>query len=170
MITASIVAAVVFFADLLTKWIAFRLIRAEGVPLIPWTLSLTRHLNYGIVANIPVPLPLIVISTVAVLLAVGYAIWQHAEQGRIAFVLPLACIVGGATGNLLDRLFRGYVFDWILLFGQSVINIADIAITVGALFYLVISIRDDQKRRQTIADADVHPQEEEKDFISPFIK
>lgn len=59
-------------------------------------------------------------------------------------VLALALVFGGALGNLVDRLRWGYVVDFILLHWRDrahfpVFNVADIAITCGALLLLVLS-------------------------------
>ncbi|MBI2547864.1 signal peptidase II [Candidatus Woesearchaeota archaeon] len=48
--------------------------------------------------------------------------------------LPAALIVGGATGNLIDRVVRGHVIDFIDLKIWPVFNLADIAISIGALW------------------------------------
>jgi signal peptidase II len=55
--------------------------------------------------------------------------------------LGLTCILAGAVGNLIDRLFYGYVIDFIELYCETAyfpaFNIADSAITVGALLLLM---------------------------------
>ena len=54
-------------------------------------------------------------------------------------ITGLILIIGGATGNLIDRLFRGAVFDFILLYYKNiafpVFNIADSFITIGAIIF-----------------------------------
>jgi len=61
---------------------------------------------------------------------------KYVRANKMVQAVALAEIFGGALGNLIDRVTRGYVFDWILLFGQSAINIADIAIIEGALVFI----------------------------------
>jgi signal peptidase II len=58
----------------------------------------------------------------------------------------LSLILGGALGNLLDRLFRGYVIDFIDLHVGTIhfpayFNIADIAITFGAILWVLITFK-----------------------------
>ncbi len=59
------------------------------------------------------------------------------HPGQKLFCFALACILGGAIGNLVDRLMRGYVVDFLQFHWQArwyfpAFNIADAAITVGA--------------------------------------
>ncbi len=55
--------------------------------------------------------------------------------------LALACILGGAVGNLIDRMVLGYVIDFIELYYQNhhwpVFNVADMAICLGAFLLLI---------------------------------
>jgi signal peptidase II len=72
------------------------------------------------------------------LAAVGFILWllrSHAHQKLFAFAL--ACILGGAVGNVVDRLLHGYVVDFLQLHWNNrwyfpAFNVADAAITVGA--------------------------------------
>lgn len=61
--------------------------------------------------------------------------------GRIAVPLALALVLGGAIGNLVDRLQHGYVVDFVLLYYDRwsfpAFNIADSAITVGVILMLL---------------------------------
>ena len=74
-------------------------------------------------------------------IAVGVAIWLFRET-RVADALCLGAILGGAIGNIADRVKLGYVVDFLNLhFGAwspfLVFNVADAAITVGVLVLLV---------------------------------
>ncbi|HSV84708.1 MAG TPA: signal peptidase II [Ramlibacter sp.] len=73
---------------------------------------------------------------VAATLFILYLLRSHAHQKLFSF--SLACILGGAIGNVIDRLLHGYVVDFIQLHWRSAwyfpaFNIADSAITVGAI-------------------------------------
>mgnify|MGYP001547409408 CR=1 FL=1 len=56
--------------------------------------------------------------------------WQ-----RVGFVL----VLGGGLGNLTDRLLRGYVIDFMHLHAWPVFNVADVAVCVGALLFLLFA-------------------------------
>ncbi|MDT4851238.1 Lipoprotein signal peptidase [compost metagenome] len=77
--------------------------------------------------------------------AAVFIVWMlRSNPGQKLFAFALACILGGAIGNVLDRLVHGYVVDWLdfhwdILGGLfpgghfPAFNIADMAITVGAM-------------------------------------
>jgi signal peptidase II len=65
-----------------------------------------------------------------------YLLKKHA--GQKLFCFALACVLGGAVGNVIDRLLHGYVVDFLQFHWQNrwyfpAFNIADMAITVGAV-------------------------------------
>ena len=66
-------------------------------------------------------------------------------------IVSLSLIISGAIGNLIDRLFRGYVIDYIsfTLFKRemAVFNVADIFITFGVILLMYIIIRDGRSER-----------------------
>ena len=68
------------------------------------------------------------------------------EPSVVMSAIGIVMIMGGALGNLIDRLFRGAVVDFLDVYYQSyhwpTFNIADIGITVGALMIIVVALRD----------------------------
>lgn len=109
----------------------------QKIDIIPNILGITLHLNKGAVANIPIPIFVIVCVTVIVLIALVRAFWNAIEQRRFLRSTAFTLIFAGALSNLFDRLSYGYVIDWLLLVDRSVVNLADIAIFFGALLYLL---------------------------------
>jgi signal peptidase II len=72
---------------------------------------------------------------VAAALFILYLLRKHA--GQKLFCFSLACVLGGAIGNLIDRLMHGYVVDFLQFHWQNswyfpAFNVADMAITLGA--------------------------------------
>lgn len=71
--------------------------------------------------------------------AVGFILWLlRSHAGQRLFCFSLACILGGAVGNLVDRLMHGYVVDFLQFHWRNAwyfpaFNVADAAITVGAI-------------------------------------
>src|SRR3989344_413642 len=110
-------------------------------------LNIVQHHNSGAIGNLPIPLPLIIAVTLGILFFIGKAFVESVRQGNTQAAYALSFIFGGALSNLYDRVMFGYVFDWILLFGRSAINVADIAIVIGALWYVV-----EIKRREVNAE------------------
>ena len=72
------------------------------------------------------------------ILATGFILWMlKAHSGQRLFSFALACILGGAIGNVIDRLLHGYVVDFLDFYWRSshfpAFNVADSAITIGAI-------------------------------------
>lgn len=75
-----------------------------------------------------------------------FIVWLLARHGsQRLFAFSLALILGGAIGNVVDRIFRGHVVDFLLLYWQRfhwpAFNVADSAITVGAVLLIVDELR-----------------------------
>ncbi len=70
--------------------------------------------------------------------AVGFILWMlRSHAGQKLFAFSLACLLGGAVGNLVDRMLHGYVVDFVQLhyagWAFPAFNVADMAITAGAI-------------------------------------
>ena len=83
------------------------------------------------VASAAFPLMLL-LSTLGILAFGGYTA-QAAARGSLAAWIP-GLLIGGAIGNLGDRLLFGAVHDWLDL-GRAVVNVADLAVLVGVVGY-----------------------------------
>jgi signal peptidase II len=147
LLPAGIVAAVVA-ADQLTKTMAERGL-VDGPVHLVWTLRLNLSYNRGAAFGLGQHLgPVLVAVAVVVLVAVLAA-------GRSLAARPLALVavgllLGGAVGNLADRVVRdngGAVIDFIDLQWWPVFNVADMAITAGAVLLVLVG-RDRQPERQ----------------------
>jgi signal peptidase II len=115
----------------------------QSVDVLP-ILALHRVNNTGIAFSMLAGLGGGVL--VAVMLAVIAAVlvfWARADQGGRIVAVAFALIVGGALGNLIDRVRLGYVIDFLLLhIGDRtlfVFNIADTALTIGPVL-LVLAV------------------------------
>jgi len=76
------------------------------------------------------------------------------HPGQTLFCASLACILGGAIGNLIDRIMHGHVVDFLLFHWAGwhfpAFNVADIAITCGAALLIldeILRIRRERRRR-----------------------
>ena len=85
-------------------------------------------------------------------LIVGFLIYEliRDKKNNKLLLISSTLIIGGAFGNLIDRLFRGYVVDFIsfTLFSRemAIFNIADICITLGIVLYLIDVLGDKNER------------------------
>lgn len=139
-------AAAVFIVDQVMKYLVTGpiglVVEGQSIELLP-IFNLTLVHNYGVslgmlTAESNAMRWGLVAMTGAISLFVGVWLWR--EANRID-VLALGMVLGGAVGNLLDRVRFGHVVDYAdLHFGEFrpflVFNVADAAITIGVLILL----------------------------------
>jgi signal peptidase II len=151
-------AFAVFVVDQLTKWIvtgplAIDHLGAYRTVLPVFDLRFVQNVGVSLGmlrAETDVTRWLLVGFTAAI--AAGVAVWMFREARR-ADQLALGLVLGGALGNILDRIRLGYVVDFAdLHFGEwrpfLVFNVADGAITVGVLILLVRALLIREKPAQ----------------------
>ena len=140
------VAILIVAADQATKWAII-----EWVPLydrVPVNsfLNLTHQQNSGAAFSFLASASgwqrwFFVVLASAVSVVIVAWMWRIRNEGPLVLIAGLALILGGAVGNLLDRLLLGYVTDFIQVwFGDWAFpsfNVADSAITVGAVLLIV---------------------------------
>lgn len=137
------VVAAVAVADQATKAIAHaRLPIGETIEVLP-ILTLYRVYNTGIAFSFLAGHgPSVLIWVMLAVSAVVIAFWVGARDGGRIAATGFALIVGGAIGNLIDRLRLGYVTDFLLLHvGDQtlfVFNLADAALTLGPALLLFV--------------------------------
>ena len=78
-------------------------------------------------------------------LATGFILWMlRAHSGQKLFAFALACILGGAVGNVIDRILHGYVVDFLDFHWGGwhfpAFNVADSGITIGAICLILDEI------------------------------
>lgn len=87
---------------------------------------------------------LLVFITLALIYYLLYELNKNINNKLYLIAIPL--IIGGALGNLIDRVFRGYVVDFIsfIIFNKemAIFNIADIFIFIGVVLYIIILLKD----------------------------
>lgn len=128
--------AVVVASDLVTKHLVRADIRSdETVRVIPSVLSLVHYRNTGVAFDFLAGAGtlVLVITGLALLALVAYFVTHPGKRG---LWLPTGLLLGGAIGNLLDRILDGSVTDFIKFPVWPAFNVADIAITLGVLSLL----------------------------------
>ncbi len=80
---------------------------------------------------------LFIVVTSILLIAVIFFMFKKKPQSKM-FYISVALIIGGGIGNLIDRIFYGYVIDYLSIsFFPPVCNFADYCITVGTVLFLI---------------------------------
>ena len=151
------VAILVIAADQVTKWAIIEWVALyDRVPINSF-LNLTHQQNTGAAFSFLANAGgwqrwFFVVLASAVSLMIVVWMWRIRDEGPLVLIAGLSLVLGGAIGNLLDRLLLGYVTDFIQVwFGSWAFpsfNVADSAITVGAVLLIIdalfVSGRTDQ--------------------------
>jgi signal peptidase II len=142
-----VIAAAVFALDQLTKWIVTGPLGLNQLgdqivllPIFNFTYTENNGISLGLLnAETSVGRWMLVALTSAI--AIGVAIWIGREKNRIDQA-ALGMVLGGALGNILDRVRHGYVVDFAdLHFGEFrpflVFNVGDAAISIAVIILLL---------------------------------
>lgn len=158
---------VVFVMDLASKWWISNTMALQYYPILDGFFTIHYVRNQGIAFGLfhsfesswkPVVLSLMAIIAVVIVL---YYVWQTPAEERRVFV-SLGLLLGGIMGNFVDRLFHGYVVDflefhWRDAFSWPTFNIADAAITTGVILIIYESFfgrqeHAEQETEKVLAD------------------
>lgn len=142
-----LVALLVFALDQLVKWVVTGPLGLDRLgdqlvllPIFNLTYIQNQGISLGLLnATNPVGRWLLVLMTAAIAVAVG--VWITREKNRLDQI-ALGMVLGGALGNILDRVRFGYVTDFAdLHFGDFrpflVFNVGDAAISIGVVILLL---------------------------------
>jgi signal peptidase II len=146
LLLGSVVAGVVVLDQASKAAVRALLPLHDSVAIVPGFLSFTHVHNtgaaFGLVNSVDIPFKPVLMTAIAVaaLIAIGvFAIRTGTEEPVTQ--LGLAFVIGGASGNLIDRVTAGYVIDFIDVYWRGwhfwAFNVADSAITVGAVLLIL---------------------------------
>ncbi len=144
-----LIAVIVVLLDRWTKYIVARRIGLyQHIQIIPGFVRLTHTENTGAAfslfadSNVPWKTGMLIAFSVIALIVVSVLLWKN-NHAHILTGVALSLIMGGAIGNLWDRVTSGRVVDFLLFYVKRyqwpVFNLADSAIVVGAAL-LVLEI------------------------------
>jgi signal peptidase II len=166
------VAAAIAVADRLTKlWIQASVKPYEVIPVIPDVFNIVYARNRGAAfgllsdASETVRVVVLVGFSLCILGFVCWMLWQATQPGALAHWtnrLALALVLGGAVGNLYDRIFEGSVTDFLQVFIGSYewpsFNVADSAITVGAVLmaYELLFVKEQKQQKEEERVSETH--------------
>ena len=141
------IAVLIVIVDQITKAIVrSQFALHEGTTVIPGFFDLTRVHNsgaaFGMLNGVEFPYKTAVLSVVAAGALVGLGVFAAGlPAAQWLSRWGIALILGGAAGNLIDRITLGYVTDFVDLYWQGwhfwAFNVADAAITVGVTLMLL---------------------------------
>jgi len=143
-------AALILVSDQLVKWLiagplglADELDRMDLLPFFDLTRVHNRGVSFGLFEATSAEMRWIIVGVTA-LIAIAVAIWMFREK-LLGDIVALGAILGGALGNIIDRIRYGYVLDYAdFHIGDFrpflIFNIADAAITIGVVIILARSL------------------------------
>lgn len=146
-------AAVVFASDQITKrWVEEAFPLHTMHPVVRGLFNLTHVRNTGsafsLFSDASGPWKTFLLIGVSSLLLIGVIWWlwmSRTQPHRWGLGLGLSLLLGGAAGNLVDRIRFGYVVDFLDVhirhYHWPTFNVADSAITVGAVFLIIDAFR-----------------------------
>jgi len=143
MIIWILAAVLLTAADQLIKYIVINNISpTDMIEVIPGILNFVYVKNTGAAFSL-LSGKTFILSIVSLAVCV-FLVWYLLKKKPKSkfFMLSLGMILGGAVGNLIDRVFRGFVVDYIeaCFINFPVFNLADIAITLGAVMLMIYVI------------------------------
>ncbi len=137
--------------DQLTKWVLKRSLDLhEYRPLVDGFLSLSHVRNrgaaFGILSEAGLPYQGVLLSAVSLVALGAIAVyWFRLPETARLPRLALALVLGGAFGNLIDRVRYGYVVDFVHVYFRQYVwpdfNLADSAISIGVVLLLLDMLR-----------------------------
>jgi signal peptidase II len=140
------VAAIVIVADQVTKWAIVEWVALyQKVPLNSF-INLTHQRNTGAAFSFLADAGgwqrwFFIVLAVIVSAVIVVWLWRLRNERQAVLAAGLALVLGGAVGNLIDRVAQGYVTDFIQVwFGNWAFpsfNVADAGISVGAAFLII---------------------------------
>jgi signal peptidase II len=118
----------------------------ESVTIIPGFMDFTHVLNsgaaFGILNGVNFPFKTVLIAVIAMAALIGVGLYATSiSHHQLAARIGLALIIGGAAGNLIDRVLFGSVVDFVDVYWRSyhfwAFNVADSAISVGVAIMIL---------------------------------
>jgi signal peptidase II len=145
------IAVFVIALDQFTKWLVVKNMAVyEQIPIIGNFFQLTSHRNTGAAWGIlQGQMIFFYIITVIVIIGIVFYMQKYGKESKLLAV-SLSFILGGAIGNLIDRVFRKEVVDFldftIIKYDFPIFNIADSALVIGVILVLITTFIDEKKK------------------------
>ena len=138
------IAALAILLDQLSKWAILErvMVPAREIPVTGFfnlVLTCNTGVSFGLFGSDSAAMPW-VLSGLSLAIVVGLLVWLRRQPRRLA-ELAIGLIVGGAIGNVIDRMRFGCVVDFLDIHAAGwhwpAFNVADSAITVGVVLLLI---------------------------------
>lgn len=145
------IAGIIVILDQITKFVIQNHVSLHHVEIIPGFFSLTYAENTGMAWSLlsGKQVLLSVVSAVAIGVMIWYVLYKNPDK---LTKIALSMMIGGAIGNLIDRVCLNYVRDFLdfIIFGYDfpIFNVADSALTIGVILLFLAALKDEKKNEQ----------------------
>lgn len=146
----TLIASFSFVIDQIIKYLFSNVI--TGFVLIPNFVSFVYAENEGVAFSMLSGSRLFIIAASIVLLFVlFYMLKSDIKNNKYQNLLSISYgfLIGGILGNLVDRIIRGYVVDYVSLkiitYNFPIFNLADVLITIGVILLIIYNIKNEKK-------------------------
>ena len=154
LIAAFLSAGLIAIDQLLKWWVVQVLMPMGTLPIWQDVLHLTYHENYGSAFGmLQQQRGLLIVLAVVIIMVLALLMWKKKISHPFAIYTTFLILAGG-LGNLIDRIFRGYVVDFIdfRLINFPIFNFADCCVVVGtillAIYILFFEGKTDSKKTE----------------------
>ena len=151
-----IITIIAILLDQLIKIIIKSKIFNSSIILIPHVLNLTYVQNTGAAFGIGNnSTSMFVAVNVVIIGLITYFIFSKKEELSKLILIALHLVLAGGIGNLIDRIARGFVIDYIdisPLIKYPVFNLADIFVVIGCLIIAVFLVKDTVIKKKNIGE------------------
>lgn len=147
----------VFLADQASKYVMLHVLNLRQIqsidvlhPLLRFRYGENRGINFGLFGDAP-DLVRWVLVAFSILVVIGVTWWIRRFKGNMLMLVSAGMLIGGALGNVIDRLAYGFVVDFLNMSccgidNPFVFNVADIFIFAGAIGLILFEGRARDKK------------------------
>lgn len=151
-----IIAIILVLMDQIIKIVISTKLYNSTIMLIPYVLNLTYVQNtgaaFGIGSN---STSMFIVVNIIVIGLITYFAFSKKEEISKSILIALYLIIAGGISNLIDRIVRGFVIDYIdisPLIKYPVFNLADVFIVIGCIIIAIYIIKDNIVKKKNIGE------------------
>jgi len=134
LISVTSISVILILLDQLSKYFAQKYI--ENYEIIKGVFSLEYAENKGIAFGLEVPQLLVVAGSIIIIPIIFLMIYKELSPNHWITEISSSLIIGGALGNVIDRILNGFVIDFISVWKWPNFNLADTFIVAGILLII----------------------------------
>lgn len=152
----TIIAIILVVMDQIVKVVVSTKLYNSTISLIPHVLNLTYVQNtgaaFGIGSN---STSMFIAVNIVIIGLIAYFIYSKKEEISNSILIALYLIIAGGISNLIDRIIRGFVIDYIdilQLIKYPVFNLADVFIVMGCIVIAIYIIKDNIVKKKNVGE------------------